>query len=134
MWRSQNRAFVVHDGDPGDDGLGYDFEVLHGRSRLFYEVKASTGDPHEFGLSEAEVRFAMSRVGRGFGRSMICCSLVSSDITLGPWSQASGTHSQPRGTEAFTRLVPPRVSSSDSADLHGLTIRYRSCRPADRIR
>ncbi len=61
MWRSQNRAFAIHDGDPGNDGLGYDFEVLHGRSKLFYEVKASTGDPREFEVSEAEVRFALSK-------------------------------------------------------------------------
>jgi hypothetical protein len=61
MWRSENRAFVIHDGDPGDDSLGYDFEVLHGRSRLYYEIKASTGDPREFELSEAEVRFALSK-------------------------------------------------------------------------
>jgi Domain of unknown function (DUF3883) len=61
MWRSENRAFVIHDGDPGSDLAGYDFEILHGHSRLFYEIKASTGDPREFELSEAEVRFALSK-------------------------------------------------------------------------
>ncbi len=61
LWRSRNRAFKFHDGDPGDDSCGFDFEILHGRSRLFYEVKASTSDPREFELTEAEVRFALSK-------------------------------------------------------------------------
>ncbi len=60
-WRSSNRAFKIQDGDPGDDNLGFDFEILHGRSKLFYEVKASTSDPREFELTEAEVRFALSK-------------------------------------------------------------------------
>jgi hypothetical protein len=51
----------IKDGDSGDDNRGFDFEVLHGKSRVFYDVKASTSDPREFKLSEAEVRFALSK-------------------------------------------------------------------------
>jgi hypothetical protein len=61
IWRSRNRANAIHDGDPGSDSLGFDFEILRGRSRLYYEVKASTSDPREFELTEAEVRFALSK-------------------------------------------------------------------------
>ena len=61
LWRSCNRAFAIHDGDSGDDALGFDLEVLSGRARLFYEVKASTGNPSAFELSENEVVFAASK-------------------------------------------------------------------------
>jgi hypothetical protein len=61
FWRSSNRRFLIADGDPGDDSLGYDFEVLTRRARYYYEVKASVVDPEEFELSEAEVRFALSK-------------------------------------------------------------------------
>lgn len=60
-WRSTNRTYVIHDGDPGDDALGYDFEVIRGRGPVYWEAKASTRDPREFELTEAEVAFALSR-------------------------------------------------------------------------
>jgi len=45
-------------GKSGDDGKGYDFEVEYRRQKWFIEVKASTGDPCAFEMSETEVRFA----------------------------------------------------------------------------
>jgi hypothetical protein len=81
LWRSTNRAFKFQDGDPGDDNCGFDFEVLHGRSRLYYEVKASTLDPREFELSEAEVRFALSKAGKGTTYRVLYIGNVNSPRT-----------------------------------------------------
>ncbi|MBI3748369.1 MAG: DUF3883 domain-containing protein [Chloroflexi bacterium] len=60
-WRATNRAYLIRDGDPGDDGVGYDFDVIGGRSPLYFEVKAHTADPGDFDLSEPEVEFALSK-------------------------------------------------------------------------
>ncbi|MCJ2117021.1 ATP-binding protein [Methylobacterium sp. J-001] len=58
-WRSPNRAVSLL-GDGGDDGLGYDFEVVRASGvRWRYEVKASTWDPCEFELGSSEVRAAL---------------------------------------------------------------------------
>jgi hypothetical protein len=81
LWRSTNRAFKFQDGDPGDDNCGFDFEVLHGRSRLYYEVKASTGDPREFELTEAEVRFASTKAGKGTTYRVLYIGNVNSPRT-----------------------------------------------------
>ena len=56
-WRSGYRNDVFADGR-GDDGLGYDFLVEQGTSRLFVEAKSTTGDALEFTLAESEVRKA----------------------------------------------------------------------------
>lgn len=103
LWRSQNRALVIHDGDEGADDLGYDFEVITARTRLYYEVKSSVSDPRAFELSESEVLFAYSKaktrayrvlyianVGDPESRYLIPCqtplgSGVKSDT--GPWSR-----------------------------------------------
>ncbi len=60
-WASTNRSYFFHDGDPGDDGCGYDFHVTAGRNPMFIEVKTSTGDPGTFEMSEGEVQFARSK-------------------------------------------------------------------------
>lgn len=56
-WRSGYRNLLLG-GDEGDDSLGYDFEVVSRRHRLFFEVKATTGDTCEFELTESEIRAA----------------------------------------------------------------------------
>ncbi|EKY30398.1 hypothetical protein HMPREF0185_00450 [Brevundimonas diminuta 470-4] len=43
-WKSSYRRHVC--GEPGDDGLGYDFEISSGKATWFFEVKAtSAADP-----------------------------------------------------------------------------------------
>jgi hypothetical protein len=39
-WKSEYRRHVT--GEPGDDGLGYDFELTNGASTWYYEVKSTT--------------------------------------------------------------------------------------------
>jgi len=56
-WRSGYRNDVLADG-LGDDGLGYDFIVERGTSRVLVEAKSTTGDALEFMLAESEVRRA----------------------------------------------------------------------------
>jgi len=62
-WRSGYRNLVLG-GNEGDDSLGYDFEVIERRRRLFFEVKASVSDVYEFDLTDAEIR-AAQRARRG---------------------------------------------------------------------
>ena len=56
-WKSpyRNRIFG---GTPGNDSLGYDFEVMRRTHRLLFEVKASPGEAMEIELSESEVECA----------------------------------------------------------------------------
>ena len=56
-WKSGYRNLVLGDGC-GDDTLGYDFEVHHGRFRILYEVKATVGGDTEFTLTPAEIACA----------------------------------------------------------------------------
>jgi len=56
-WKSGYRNMVLGDGG-GDDTLGYDFEVHHGKLRLLCEVKATVGDDTEFTLTPAEMACA----------------------------------------------------------------------------
>jgi hypothetical protein len=56
-WRSTYRNYVLG-GSAGDDGLGYDFEVRGSGRRLYFEVKASTGDAVEIELGASEVAMA----------------------------------------------------------------------------
>lgn len=56
-WVSTNRRFVFSD-HPGDDGLGYDFQVPRGRALHFFEVKATQGERYEIELSEGELEVA----------------------------------------------------------------------------
>lgn len=56
-WRSGYRNLVLG-GHEGDDGLGYDFEVLTPKQRLLFEVKATVGDRCEFELTDGEIRAA----------------------------------------------------------------------------
>ena len=53
-WKSKNaEPFTSR---PGDDGLGYDFEVTVGRQTWKIEAKASLYDPQTFEMGETEVR------------------------------------------------------------------------------
>jgi hypothetical protein len=61
-WVSKNRAFVFP-GNPGNDGLGYDFIIPLSRERM-YEVKATTGDGGEIRLGESEVLAAQENSRR----------------------------------------------------------------------
>jgi hypothetical protein len=57
-WKSKNAGIYLKNG-VGDDGLGYDFEVLSGTMRHYFEVKAtSSPDKFEFELGESEVKRA----------------------------------------------------------------------------
>jgi Protein NO VEIN, C-terminal len=55
-WRSKNAVLTT--GRPGDDELGYDFEITFRKQTLHIEVKASLGDPQQFEMGETEVRAA----------------------------------------------------------------------------
>nr|EZQ09895.1 hypothetical protein ABAZ39_14450 [Azospirillum argentinense] len=55
-WVSSNREALLL--EPGNDGLGYDFEVRFRRQTWRLEVKASLGDPCQFEMGETEVRAA----------------------------------------------------------------------------
>jgi hypothetical protein len=60
-WKSTNRDRALG-GRQGNDTLGYDFEVFDGRGqRLFFEVKATTGEQTVIELGESEIRFAHKR-------------------------------------------------------------------------
>lgn len=56
-WKSTYRNRVLG-GAPGNDSLGYDFEVMRRTHRLLFEVKASTGEAMEIELSESELECA----------------------------------------------------------------------------
>lgn len=76
LWRSQNRRHVIHDGDPGNDGLGFDIEVLRDdRPSLMYEVKATTSARNEFEMSETELRVAQQNASNDRYR-IICVAGV----------------------------------------------------------
>jgi hypothetical protein len=62
-WVSSYRT-QVFSGDPGDDTLGYDLEVPTPDGALYFEVKASLGDPNEFNLTETELRAAQRHLDR----------------------------------------------------------------------
>ena len=60
-WRSRSRRFAYVDGDPGDDSLGYDFEVLRAKGKpLLFEVKSTTTDTMAFEMSDNEIGVAQS--------------------------------------------------------------------------
>ena len=52
-WVSKNRENLL--AGSGNDNLGYDFEVLFQRRKVFLEVKAHLGDPRTFELGETQV-------------------------------------------------------------------------------
>jgi hypothetical protein len=82
-WVSTNRAYYLHDGNPGDDSRGYDFHVTAGRNPIFIEVKASTGDPGQFELSEGEVEFARSKSKTSMYRVMYLANVgTPEDLVL----------------------------------------------------
>lgn len=45
-------------GRPGEDGLGYDFQISFNKQTWFIEVKSFTEDPCQFEMGETEVRMA----------------------------------------------------------------------------
>jgi hypothetical protein len=55
-WKSSYRE-VQYPGAPGDDSLGYDFEVAQRTQVLYFEVKAG-GDATQFEFGESQVRMA----------------------------------------------------------------------------
>jgi hypothetical protein len=69
-WASSYRT-CVFPGDPGDDGLGYDFRVPTQDAPLCFEVKASTGNAQEFELTESEIREAQQQAATGDWRVII---------------------------------------------------------------
>ncbi len=56
-WVSANRRFLLG-GHPGDDSLGYDFRIARKNETLYFEVKSTITDQHEFDVGESELRAA----------------------------------------------------------------------------
>lgn len=56
-WKSGYKNAFLGRSD-GDDGLGYDFEIITSARRRLYEVKASIGEDWQFAMGESEVRVA----------------------------------------------------------------------------
>lgn len=56
-WRSSNRKYVF-DGNPGDDSLGYDFEIVLKSMTLYFEVKTSSTESMKIHFGESEVSWA----------------------------------------------------------------------------
>lgn len=75
-WVSGNRRhqFIDH---PGDDGLGFDFQVVQKSQTLLFEVKATTTDDYEFDLGTSEVR-AAKLAKRGCYRLLFIRSIFDS--------------------------------------------------------
>jgi hypothetical protein len=64
LWRSHYRRHAIKDGNVGNDGLGFDIEVLRERrGPLMFEVKATTTDDVAFDLSEKEIAVAQANAG-----------------------------------------------------------------------
>lgn len=60
-WVSENRKYVFTD-KPGNDSLGYDFDVTTDGTTYRIEVKATHGDSPEFELGPSQIRCA-ARIG-----------------------------------------------------------------------
>lgn len=69
-WLSTNRRRVFA-GDPGNDNLGFDFQVELTRGPIMFEVKASRDDPGMFTLTDAEIREARQHARDGRWRLLI---------------------------------------------------------------
>jgi hypothetical protein len=67
---STNRRWVFA-GDPGDDSLGFDFQVERVRGPIKFEVKASRDDPGVFTLTDSEIREARRHARDGNWRLLI---------------------------------------------------------------
>ncbi|MYR56332.1 DUF3883 domain-containing protein, partial [Streptomyces sp. SID625] len=74
-WVSRNRG-KFFPGDPGDDGLGYDFRVGGGSRPLLFEVKATLGDGGRIELGESEVRTAQRHAGSDRWRILVVTSVL----------------------------------------------------------
>lgn len=77
-WRSKNVA-QVYEGVVGDDGLGYDFEILQKRGSLLYEVKATSSDAGMIELGETEVHCAQEHSGGDRWRLLIVEHVLSAE-------------------------------------------------------
>lgn len=75
-WVSRNRA-QVFTGEPGDDGLGYDFAVPRSGGVVMYEVKSSTGEGGEIRLGESEVRAAQENARNRRWRLLVVTNVLS---------------------------------------------------------
>ncbi|MBE1577667.1 sacsin N-terminal ATP-binding-like domain-containing protein [Amycolatopsis roodepoortensis] len=69
-WVSTNRA-KVFTGNPGDDSLGFDFQVERPNGAIMFEVKASRADPGMFTLTDSEIREARRHARNGRWRLLI---------------------------------------------------------------
>ena len=69
-WVSTNRRRVFA-GDPGNDSLGFDFQVERARGPIMFEVKASRDDPGMFTLTDSEIREARRHARDGRWRLLI---------------------------------------------------------------
>jgi hypothetical protein len=79
-WRSRNRRFLFSDHE-GDDGLGYDFEIVRPRGRLFFEVKAATsGSRFAIELSETELLAAQENARNSRYRIIFVSSVRDPDL------------------------------------------------------
>lgn len=97
-WKSSYRA-VEFPGDPGDDGLGYDFLVPARGGDLMFEVKATRGTAGEIQLGESEVRTAQENARNRRWRLMVVEHALTAErrrlLLPNPFSPAS------RGRYAF---------------------------------
>ena len=68
-WKSTYRRHIAD--EPGNDGLGYDFEIRNGRTHWYFEVKATKGTEqlprHMIELGSSEI--AQAELCRADGRS-----------------------------------------------------------------
>jgi hypothetical protein len=80
-WKSKNRADAFT-GDPGNDGLGYDFLVPFRGGAVMYEVKATTGDGGEFQLGESEVLAAQANSRNNRWRLLIVTNVLTAERQL----------------------------------------------------
>jgi hypothetical protein len=69
-WVSTNRRRVFA-GDPGNDNLGFDFQIERVRGPIMFEVKASRDDPGMFTLTDSEIREARRHARDGRWRLLI---------------------------------------------------------------
>ncbi|WP_106399955.1 sacsin N-terminal ATP-binding-like domain-containing protein [Actinocorallia populi] len=74
-WVSVNRR-KVFPGMPGDDSLGYDFEVIGGARSIMFEVKATQGSGGRFELGESEVRAAQRSAGSDRWRLLVVTDVL----------------------------------------------------------
>ena len=76
-WVSANRTFQL-DGHPGNDKLGYDFQVARNNETLYFEVKATKTADYEFEMGQSEL-LAARAARKGCYRIIFITSILTRD-------------------------------------------------------